>query len=82
MVSLGPADFMPRVPATGGTGMSGFGATSWSQSGAILDFGLWCQQLERMGTQCQLLEWVQVSAASYWGGNGVRPENQLLGRPV
>ena len=29
--------------------------------------------------QCQLLEWVKVSAASYWGGNGVCPENQLTG---
>lgn len=49
MVLLGPADLVPRVTATGGCGMSGFGATDWSQSGDIGDFGLRCQQLGKMG---------------------------------
>lgn len=56
MVLLGPADFMPRVPATGGTSMNGFSATNWSQNGGIGDSGLWCQQQERMDDL----------SASYW----------------
>ena len=32
-----------------------------------------------MGLQCQLLEWVGVSAVTHWGRNGVYPKNQLLG---
>lgn len=68
MVLLGPAVFMPRVPATGGSSMTGFSATSWSQRRGIEDFGLWWWWLERMGGL----------SASYW--NGSKSCCQLLGQ--
>lgn len=49
MVLLGPAVFMPRVPATGGTNMTGLSATNWSQRGGHKNFGLWWRWPERMG---------------------------------
>lgn len=32
IVSTGPTDFLSRVPATGGIGMSGFVASGWGQT--------------------------------------------------
>lgn len=81
MVLLGPLVFMPGVPATGGHSMTGFSATSWSQRGGHRE--LWPMVTGENGwPQCQLLEWVKDSAASYWDRHVVHPENQLLGALV
>ncbi|KAM6188469.1 uncharacterized protein WM294_015487 [Sarcoramphus papa] len=46
--------------ATGGTGVSGLGVISRSQTGGVSTLALWCQLLERAGIPVQLLEWVEV----------------------
>lgn len=80
IVLLGLEDLMPRMPATGWTDMSGSSATNWRQSGGKWGSGLWCQQLGRMGdlsTSYWSGRWSLLTVPA--GGNGVCPENQLLG---
>lgn len=68
------------MPATEGTGLSGLGASYWSQTRDVGTPGL-CQLLEQVGSKYQLLGWVSVLAASLWRSNGVCPQSKLLGGP-
>lgn len=66
---MGPINFLPLVPATGRTGMSGLDVSYWNQTGNVGTFGLWCQlQKGVQVSQCQLLE--QVGSSSPSAGTG------------
>lgn len=66
------------MPAAGETSVRGLGASPWSHTEGVDTPVLFCQPLESVGSEHQLLEPVRVMDVSQWSGNGVCSQNQLL----